>query len=252
LTAAYASRLAEKLRGSPLLAMANGHTAMAFTSGEHHAVRYRHGSARYYDALEDYVRFETETGLRYAEEVFVLRRRYEERLREGERLGTALAALSPTSLLDRLSESFAGTSVAEHDRFLASCRRYRRDFIAWLERQGAFRSWRWFSDDPPDRLLPWPRYLGRSPEEIDPAQESELFNQLNEPAVQARILRDQASIEQDPSRRLRLEDMPRFSYRAPSFTSALAHGAFEAVALLLLNAATAAAVWTRFRRQEPA
>jgi ABC-type transport system involved in multi-copper enzyme maturation permease subunit len=250
LTARYDARLAERRRRSPLLATVSGNTPMAFTSGEHHAVRYRHGSARYYDALADYTRFETETGTRYAEEVFALDRRYEERLREGERLGTALAALSPAFLLDRLSESFAGTSVAEYDRFLASCRSYRRDLLAWLERQDAFRSWRWFSDDPPDRLLPWPRYLGLAPEEVDPAQVRQLFNQLNEAEVQARLRRDRESLERDPSQRLRLEEMPRFSYRGPRFAGALRRGAPEAAALLLLNAVTAAAVWARFRRQE--
>src|SRR3954451_22960380 len=248
LTAEHDRLLAARLRSSPLLATVSGHTAMSFASGEHHAARYRHGSAQYYDALASYFRYETATGLRYSEEAFVLHQRYEARLREGERLGTALAALSPAFLLDRLSESFAGTSVAEHDRFLAACRRYRRDLLAWLNRKGAFGSWRWFSDDPPNHLLPWPLYLGRSPEEVGPDQVSQLFNQLNEPEMQARIRRDQESVERGPSRRLRLDDMPRFSYSGPGFAGALARGAFEAAALLLLNAAAAAAVWARFRR----
>ncbi|MFL6260737.1 MAG: ABC transporter permease subunit [Thermoanaerobaculia bacterium] len=250
LTAGYESRLAARRRSAPLLAAVSGHTAMAFTSGEHHAVRYRHGSSLYYDALAGYSRFETASGLRYAGEVFALHRRYEARLREGERLGTALAALSPAFLLDRLSESFAGVSAADHDRFLAACRRYRLDFLAWLERRGALGSWRWFSDDPPGRLLPWPLYLGRSPEEVDPAEVSRLFNQLNEPAMQDRVRRDQESVGRDPSRRLRLEDMPRFSYHPPGFAGALSRGALEAAALLLLNAAAATAVWVRFRRLE--
>jgi ABC-2 type transport system permease protein len=252
LTASFESRLAARLRGSPVLATVSGHTAMAFTSGEHRAARYRHGSALYYGALAGYFRFETESGLRYAGEVFALRRRYEERLREGERLGNALASLSPAFLLDRLSEAFAGVSVAEHDRFLAACRGYRRDLIAWLQRRGAFGSWRWFSDDPPDHLLPWPRYLGLSPEEVDPAQIGELSSQLNDPAMQVRMRQDQERLARDPSRHLPLADMPRFSYRGPGFAGALAQGAPEAAALLLLHAAAAAAVWARFRRQEPA
>ncbi len=246
----YERRLAAARRGSPLLTTVSGHTAMSFTSGDHHAVRYRHGSARYYDALAAYTRFETATGARYATEVFALRRPYAERLREGERLGTALASVSPAFLLDRLAESFAGTSVAESDRFLAACRHYRRDLLAWLERQGAFRSWRWFSDDPPDHLLPWPLYLGLSPEEVPPEQVSRLFNQLNEPAVQARVRRDRESLEGDSSRHLPLAGMPRFSYRGPGLAEALGHGAREAIALLLLNGAAAAGVWSRFRRRE--
>src|SRR3954447_3285575 len=100
LTAEHDRRLAARLRSSPLLATVSGHTAMSFTSGEHHAARYRHGSAQYYDALAGYFRYETATGLRYAEEVFALHRRYEARLRQGGRRARALAPASPPLLLD--------------------------------------------------------------------------------------------------------------------------------------------------------
>lgn len=254
-------RIAELARGhdqllaaarwrSPLRATVNGHTAISFANGEHGAVRYRSGSATYYDALAEYYRFEAETGARHAAAVFALRQRYEERLRSGERLGAALAALSPAFLLDRLSESFAGTSVAEYDCFLAACRRYRTELIAYIEHKGALRSWRWFTDDPPGRLHPWPLYFGLSPEEVAPEQVSWLFSRLSEPAVEARVRRDREAMESDPSRRLHLEDMPRFSYGGPDFLSSLRHGAAEAGALLILNAITAAAVWARFRRYE--
>jgi hypothetical protein len=213
-------------------------------------VRYRSGSAAYYDALAEHYRFEAETGARHAAAVFALRQRYEERLRRGERLGAALAALSPAFLLDRLSESFAGTSVAEYDRFLAACRRYRTELLAYENRKGAFRSWRWFTDDPPGRLHPWPLYLGLSPEEVSPDQVSRLFSRLSEPGVEARIRRDQEAMESDPARRLPLDDMPRFSYGGPDFFSSLRHGASAAGALLILNAIAAVAVWARFRRYE--
>jgi ABC-type transport system involved in multi-copper enzyme maturation permease subunit len=250
LTAAHDRRLAEEFRRAPLLAAVSGHTAMTFASGGHRAVRYRHGSAAYYDALARYFQFETASGVREAERVFELRQRYERRLRTGERLGTALAALSPAFLLGRLSESFSGTSIAEHDRFLASCRRYRGELLAYLERQGAFGSWRWFSDDPPGELRPWPRYLGLSPEAVDPGQVNQLINQLNEPGVQARLRRDREAMERDPSRLLRADDMPRFSYQSPDLAGALRRGAPAAAALLILNAIVAAAVWARFHHYE--
>jgi ABC-2 family transporter protein len=246
----YGRLLAEELRRSPLRSTVSGHTAISFANGEHGAVRYRSGSAAYYNALAEHYRFEAETGARHAAAVFALRQRYEERLRTGERLGAALAALSPAFLLDRLSESFAGTSIAEHDRFLAACRRYRIELLAYMERKGALRSWRWFTDDPPDRLHPWPLYLGLSPEEVAPDQVSRLFSRLSEPEVEARVRRNREAMEGDPSRRLRLDDMPRFSYRGPGFLGSLRHGAAEAGALLILNAIAAAAVWARFRRYE--
>jgi ABC-type transport system involved in multi-copper enzyme maturation permease subunit len=250
LTADYERRLARERRRVPLRVVASGYTALSFASGEHRAVRYRQGSAPYYDALAGYHRFEAATGARYAAQAFALRQRYEERLRQGERLGTALASLSPAFLLGRLSEAFAGTSIAEHDRFLAACRRYRSDLLAYLERQGAWRSWRWFTDDPPGGLHPWPLYLGLSPEEVRPGQVSRLFSRLSEPAVEARIRQDREAIQNDPSRRLSLAGMPRFSYRGPSFLSAFHQGAAYAGALLILAAFAAAAVWARFQRYD--
>jgi len=250
LTAEYDQRLARELRRAPLRAVFSGHRALSFASGEHRSVRYRHGSAAYYDALAEYYRFEAETGVRYAARVFEIRRRYEERLRRGERLGAALASLSPAFLLDRLSESFAGTSVAEHDRFLTACRRYRTELLAYLARQGAQQSWRWFTDDPPGRLRPWPSYLGLSPEQVPPAEASRLFSRLSEPGVETRVRQDRERAQNDASRLLPLNGMPRFSYQGPAFLGSLRRGAAEAAALLILNALAAGAAWARFRRYD--
>ena len=241
---------AQQRRRDPLRSVFSGFMAISFITGENQAVRYRYGSAPFYDSLAAYHHFETEAGRRYAARLFAAQERYEERLRTGERLGTALAAISPAFLLDRLSEAFAGTSIAEHDRFLEACRRYRTSVLDYLERKGAFRSWRWFTDDPPERLLPWPRYLGLRPEEVDPARARSLFSRLDEPEIAARVRRDQEAIERDPSRRLHLDDMPRFTYHGPTFLSALRLGAAEAGALLILNFFAAAAAWARFRRYD--
>src|SRR3954451_4478139 len=125
LTAGQARQFRDEFRRDPLRATFSGHTAISVADGEHRAVRYRNGSAAYYDSLADYYRFEVESGARHAAQVFAAQQHYEARLRAGERLGAVLAVVSPAFLLDLLSESFCGTSVAEHDRFLAACRRYR-------------------------------------------------------------------------------------------------------------------------------
>ncbi len=234
----------------PLRAAISGHTAISFANGESRAVRYRNGSATFYAALAKHYRFEAESGARHAAAVYGLRQRYEERLRQGERLGAALAAVSPAFLLDRLSESFAGTSVAECDRFLAASRRYRTEILAYVDGKDAFSSWRWFTDDDPGQLHPWPLYLGLSPGEVAPEQVSRLFSRLSEPAVEARIRRDQQAMQADPARRLRLGDMPRFSYAGPGFLGSLRRGASAAGGLLLLNLIAAGAVWVRFHRYE--
>lgn len=250
LTAGHELRLARELRRDPLRATVSGHTAVYFASGEHRSVRYRYGSAAYYDALAAYHRVEVRAGLRHAGEVYELQRRYLERLRTGERLGAALALPSPAFLLNRYAEALAGTSLEEHDRFLEASRGYRLRLLAYLERQGAFRSWRWFTDDPPGGLHPWPRYLGLRPEEVGPDRAYLLFSRLNEPEAAARVRRHREAVERDPSRRLPLAGLPAFSYRGPDFAGALRQGAGAAGVLLLLNAVAAAAAWARFRRYD--
>ncbi|HTQ80539.1 MAG TPA: ABC transporter permease subunit, partial [Thermoanaerobaculia bacterium] len=248
LNARYEALLAAERRRSPLRAKVSGHTAISFTSGAHRAVRYRFGSAPYYDSLAEYYRFETAAGMEHAANLFALRRRYEARQETGERLETTLAVLSPAFLLDRLAGSFAGTSITASERFLTACRQYREDLLAYLMRRGALASWRWFTDDPPGDLRPWPRYLGLAPEAVAPEQASQLFGRMSEPAIEARVRRDRDAIERDPSRLLALADLPRFQYPGVDFVGALRDGAAAAAALLGLNGLAAAAVWVRFRR----
>jgi hypothetical protein len=250
LTSGQSRRLGEEFRRDPLRANFSGHTAISVASGEHRAERYRNGSAAYYDSLASYYRFEARSGARNAEQVFAIQQRYEAKLRAGERLATALAVVSPASLLDLLAEAFSGTSITEHDRFLAAARDYRLMLLAYMERKDVFRSWRWFTDDSPAALHPWPQYLGASPEEVPPERVAALFSRLSEPAVAARVRRDREESQRDPSRRLPLDDMPRFAYRSLDFSTSLRHGAAAAGALLAFNALAAAAAWARFRRYE--
>jgi ABC-type transport system involved in multi-copper enzyme maturation permease subunit len=249
-TAAQSRQLGQELRRDPLRAIFSGNTAISVAKGENGAIRYRNGSAAYYDSLASYYRFESESGARNAATVFAIQQRYEARLRAGERLAAALALVSPASLLDLLSEAFAGTSIAEHDRFLAASRAYRLTLLAYLERRDAFRSWRWFTDDSPARLRPWPLYLGLSPDEVPPERVAALFSRLSEPAVAARVRQDREEILRDPARLLSLQDLPRFAYRSLGFSTSLRQGAAAASALLLFNLLAAASAWRRFRRYE--
>ena len=80
------------------------------------------------------------------------------------------------------------------------------------------------------------------------ANVSGLFRRLTEPAVEARVQKSRQAAEQDASRRLRLEDMPRFSYAGPRFGAALGSVSLEIGVLLALNALAVAAAWLGFRR----
>lgn len=234
----------------PLLRTFSGHTASFYANGSNRAVRYRNGSAAFYDALRNYYRFEVQSGMRQAERLYAVRRGYEERLRQSERFGVRLAAVSPAFLLDRLSESFSGTSLEDYDAFLADCRSHRLALIAFLHRRGAFRSWRWFTDDSPERLHPWPRFLDLHPEDVVAADVRDLFNRLSAAEVRQKVQLQRNAIETDPSRRLDPSDLPRFSYRSPGFLECVRRALPEGFALLLLLALTAAAVCVRFARYE--
>jgi len=234
----------------PLLRAFSGHTATFFANGPNRAVRYRNGSAAFYDALRKYYRFEVGSGMREAERLYAVRSAYEKRLRRSERLGVGLAAVSPAFLLDRLSESFSGTSHEDYDDFLRDCRQHRIALIAFLHRRDAFRSWRWFTDDPPERLHPWPRFLGLHPEEVAAADVRDLFNRLSTAEVRRKVQVQKDAIESDPSRRLDLSDLPRLPYRDPGLFECARRALPEGIALLLLSALTAMAVWSQFARYE--
>jgi ABC-2 type transport system permease protein len=248
LAAEESHRLSAAFARHPLRRAFNGHTAISYAKGPHRAVRHRNGSASYYDALQEYYGLEVRSGIQQAQRVYKAQREYEERLRKGERLGFWLAAASPAVLLDRVSESFAGTSLEDYDAFLAECRRHRLALLAFLERRSAFRTWRWFTDDSPERLHPWPQFLGLRPEEVDAARVHTLFNRLSSAEIQPKLRLQRSAAEADPARRLDLSGLPQFTYRGPGFLECLRRAAPGALFLLLLIALTAATVWSHFAR----
>lgn len=245
-TAELDRRLAAELRRARLHSVGRIDYAISSQNGYHRAKLFRFGSAAFYDDLAEYYRLEVAAGEQYAGDVYAIGWRGEERRRSEERLGAALAALSPASLLDRVASRVANTSAATYDGFLASCRLYRQQLLAFMEARRAFRSWRWFTDDPPADLHPWVGYLGLTPVKVAPDEEQRLFNRLAEPAVTARFLADRARFDSDPARRLDLRELPSFADRAPSLHDSLCAAAPGTGALLLLDVLAAAALWARF------
>lgn len=232
LTAAFDQRLDSEFQRSPMRASPSGYSARFFAGGPGRAVLYREGAGPYYDALAGYYRFVTAAGVRLSDQVYDLERRYDQRLESAERRAALRASLSPTTLLYRLADSLSDTATAEHDRFMEACRIYRRTLLAYMEAKGAFGSWRWFTDDPPGQLHPWPAYFGLTPEQVGPGQMG-LFSRLAEPALEAEAVRYRARVEADPSRRLPLGDLPGFSYRPSGLLAGLRRVAPEGAVLLL-------------------
>lgn len=239
--------LAAEWQRDPLRTKTSGHSSPVVETTRNKAVLRRYGSAPFYDALAAYHRVETTIGMRYAEKIFAVHQKSEAKLRAEARLARLCASPSPAFLLDRLSESFAGTSFNDYDRFLTACRSYRVRLIDYLRARGAVNSWRWFTDDPPE-THPWPSLFGLRPDDVDITNIESLFGRLHEPEIAEKLRRDQVRFEQDPSRRLRIDDLPRFHHRGPSLPQAARRVAGDAVAMLMLILLLAIVAVVRFHR----
>ncbi len=214
------------------------------------SVLHRYGSARYYESLAAYHSYETALGIRYAERIFEIRRGYELELRSAERLSGLLASVSPAFLLERLAESFAATSIADHDDFLDACRAYRRELIAYLEHKEAFSTWRWFTDDPPE-TRPWTTtFLGIAPEDVEAADIGELASRLRSPEIQQRLQAELEEFRTRPDRLLDLDDLPQFRRHGRELGHPARRVAREIALLLGLQGLLAGVIFLRFRGYE--
>jgi hypothetical protein len=217
-------------REDPLRARPGAFGASFLSRFEDGAVLRRFGSAPYYDALARYHVAEIAVVLETAERIDALRREAEP---PASRLRRAMRFLSPAALLDSLSRSLAATSREDHRRFLEASRLYRDDLIAYLGQKKAFSSWRWFTDDSPEEMHPWPRFLGLEPEEVPATEADALFNRLREPAAHKALLHRLEAAAADPRRRLPLDDLPAFTPTEPKVIQALAAVAGEGIGLLV-------------------
>jgi ABC-type transport system involved in multi-copper enzyme maturation permease subunit len=222
---------------NPVRDRRGGHYATTTSTSWNRAILRRFGSARYYDSLVDYYRKERSLGMRHAERVLDLLREQERRERTVVSLARVLTALSPAAALEELAESLTGTSMAIHDAFLAACRAYREKFIEYLQREGAFESWRWFTDDPPE-THPWPSLFGLEPDDVDETNMAESFNRLLEPEIATKM--EQMTAEADASRRLDLEDLPAFRFHASDVSLVAPGFAYEWILFLGIGTALAA------------
>jgi ABC-2 type transport system permease protein len=244
LWAAWRTELRKVYFRDPLLGRFSGHSPVYVKMDDDaEAVLVRFGSARYYDELTSFYALFVATGQRYGQQVDALHLPAERALRAGQRWTRVWSSVSPRALLGEVVHSLAGTSVADHDRFLAACRSYRRRFVEYLTEKGALHSWRWVTDDRPEDLFPWPAFLGLAPDQVSEREAGRLFSQLGEPALAAARERRLKLIESDPARALALADFPRFAYRDLNLSVALRRAWPEACGLILLNLLAAVFAW---------
>lgn len=195
----------------------------------------RYGSAKFYDAKAAYHRQETAIARAYAQRIFEVRQAHRDRLAATANLVDWLASPSPAYLLERIAESLAGTSIADHDRFLQDTRDYRTAVLRYLESRRAFSSWRWFTDDTLPR--PWvSEILGLSLEAAEKLEFKSLSNRfLIDAELQEKYQQRIKLDDGDFARLLDLDDLPPFERQPPDLAPAVQRIVPEAAGLLIFQ-----------------
>jgi len=240
---------AEYLR-HPLLLEVGGHMPIfAEEKADSQGELLRFGSARYYDERTRYYAFYAATGQPYAGGVEAAYRPAERALYANRQAIRRWQALWPRTVLEEVAHTLAGTSMDEEDRFFTASRRYRAQVFDYLIAKRAFRSWRWFTDDTPETLFPWPRFFGLSESQVSAKEAERLFPQLANPPLDGIRRRRIREIKSDPRRFLALDDLPRFRYREPDLAVACRRAARGAGGLLLANLLMAGWAWLAAGRE---
>ncbi len=195
-----AAELQKILRRDPIRVLTSGHRSVSNTVGENGAVLRRFGSPAFNDSLARYFVEEVRLGRLYAERIHGLRLRAQRESASWLQPLGWMAAVLPGQLLDQMASTMAGTTSADHQRFVESAQTYRQIFLAYLERKGAVGSWRWFTDDP-EQGMPWTTFFGVQPEEVTRENIGEAIRRWGEEDIQA---------EAGAAVRDRLRDDPRF------------------------------------------
>ena len=208
LEAEKSAELQRILRQDPIRVRTSGHRSVSNTVGENGAVLRRFGSPAFNDSLARYFVEEVRLGRLYAERIHGLRLKAERESASWLQPLGWMAAVLPGQLLDQMASTMAGTTSADHRRFVESAQTYRQIFLAYLERKGAVGSWRWFTDDP-EEGMPWTMFFGVQPEEVTRENIGEAIQRWGEEDIQARAgaaIRDRLNHDS----RFDVSDLPDF------------------------------------------
>jgi ABC-type transport system involved in multi-copper enzyme maturation permease subunit len=148
----------------------------------------------------------------FATRRYDLEKKYLDSRNEKTTLTQNLLRISPASLFGNIANSIAMTGRNSHDFFMEQTRRYREQVIAYLEGKGAYSSRRWFTNDQPD--APY-RQLVEDFEKLTPQEMGELI--ANRPDLIKKFMGWIREFPNDPKRKLKLSDMPRFKQENQSF-----------------------------------
>lgn len=205
------SQLRELHSRYPILARRENFEKAPVVEKFNHGSRLRYGTKLYYDTLAEYNGQSHLLILEYAGRIHDLRISHLRDMQQVERYAQILSCPSPAFLLDRISESLAGTSAADFERFFVDARKQREHLIAYLKEKEAFGSWRWFTDEPITR--PWTDLIEQHFPENPHRTFQERSDLFRKPQIQEQIRAEAERFESDPERLLELDDFPRVEER---------------------------------------
>lgn len=186
-----------------------------------------------------YYRFVEPLRIEYAEKEWRIEEARLGRLSRQMKLAKALSSISPVTLLSSATAALAGTDIQSIDRFMEAARRYRRQFIEYLRSKDAFNSYRFFSDDTEEDR--------RWAEEF---WEKFFRGETTFSDVRQYIVEKHERDLKDPSKKLRLDDMPVFAFKPEGTASRLERALLDLGILILFNLAFFLGAFASFLRYD--
>jgi hypothetical protein len=208
------------------------------------------GDRKFYDQVQDFFSQLVPISLRFASRRAESWRQYIRYRERQAALARTLSFLSPSAVFQNTLGFVSGTSDLDYKHFTDLATEYRNTFLDYLNRKKAVASYRWFTTDPEDGSLSWPRlYLGKTADEMAASAEKaeDVLNRLlRDDAARAKFEQFFQEREKDPNRLLPLRDLPAFTYSRAATGALLVHAAPEITYLLGLNLILFLVAFTRF------
>ena len=189
-----------------------------------------------------YYRFVEPLRIEYAEKEWRIEEARLGRLSRQMKLAKVLSSISPVTPFSSATAALAGTDIQSMDRFMEAARRYRRQFIGYLRSKDAFNSYRFFSDDTEEDRR-WAEEFWRK------LYNGEIKLPLSADIRQAIMERHERDLK-DPSKKLRLDDMPVFVFRPEGTASRLERALLDLGILILFNLAFFLGAFASFLRYD--
>lgn len=179
----------------------------------------RLGRPERYAWLNAYYSYRVDQWMQTARLVWERNQAYLRALERQVQISDALSRISPAFLYERVSREFSHTDLESYNDFVSQAREYRAQLISYIDSKDGFHSRRWFTDDSPDQ----------EPLVLDP----ENFDRSNMDMERGWRLLNEA--ENDESRVLELDDMPRFRYIHRTFSETIGSVMLDLSLLIGMN-----------------